>query len=96
MRDGEQRLIGIPRATIRALSFKKRFTWRLGGEPIAASLFDFGYLFHNARALMEPGSGPYFYLPKLESHLEARLWNDSSSRRRPARDPAGHDPARRC
>ncbi|MGF1506897.1 MAG: malate synthase A [Anaerolineae bacterium] len=47
------------------------------GEPISASLFDFGlYFFHNARALMERGSGPYFYLAKLESHLEARLWND--------------------
>ncbi|HEU0012290.1 MAG TPA: malate synthase A [Longimicrobium sp.] len=47
------------------------------GEPVSASLFDFGlYLFHNARELLERGSGPYFYLPKLESHLEARLWND--------------------
>jgi len=47
------------------------------GEPIAGSLFDFGlYLFHNARELLDRGSGPYFYLPKLESHLEARLWND--------------------
>ena len=47
------------------------------GRPISASLFDFGlYFFHNARALLERGSGPYFYLPKLESHLEARLWND--------------------
>ncbi len=50
---------------------------RLDGEPVSASLFDFGlYLFHNARALLERGSGPYFYLPKLESHLEARLWNE--------------------
>ncbi len=47
------------------------------GEPISASLFDFGLaFFHNARELLERGSGPYFYLPKLESHLEARLWND--------------------
>lgn len=47
------------------------------GEPISASLFDFGlYLFHNAAYLLEHGSGPYFYLPKLENHLEARLWND--------------------
>lgn len=47
------------------------------GEPVAASLFDFGmYFFHNAAALVERGSGPYFYLPKLEGHLEARLWND--------------------
>ncbi len=47
------------------------------GTPISASLFDFGlYFFHNAEALLERGSGPYFYLPKLENHLEARLWND--------------------
>ena len=47
------------------------------GVPVSASLFDFGlYAFHNARELMARGSGPYFYLPKLESHLEARLWND--------------------
>jgi malate synthase len=46
-------------------------------SPISAALFDFGlYLFHNARSLLEHGTGPYFYLPKLESHLEARLWND--------------------
>jgi len=45
--------------------------------PISASLFDFGlYFYHNAKRLIEKGSGPYFYLPKLESHLEARLWND--------------------
>jgi malate synthase len=44
-------------------------------EPVSASLFDFGLtLFHNARRLLERGGGPYFYLPKLESHLEARLW----------------------
>lgn len=47
------------------------------GEEIAASLFDAGlYLFRNAKELLDRGSGPYFYLPKLESHLEARLWND--------------------
>ena len=47
------------------------------GDPIAASLFDFGlFFFHNAAALVARGSGPYFYLPKLESHLEARLWNE--------------------
>ncbi|MCL4300359.1 MAG: malate synthase A [Anaerolineae bacterium] len=47
------------------------------GQPISASLFDFGlYFFHNAHELLQRGSGPYFYLPKLESHLEARLWND--------------------
>jgi malate synthase len=49
----------------------------LDGEPMSASLFDFGlYFFHNARELLARGSGPYFYLPKLESHLEARLWNE--------------------
>ncbi len=49
----------------------------LDGVPVMASLVDFGlYLFHNAHALVERGSGPYFYLPKLESHLEARFWND--------------------
>jgi len=47
------------------------------GEPVSASLFDFGlYFFHNHAALKERGTGPYFYLPKLESHREARLWND--------------------
>jgi malate synthase len=48
------------------------------GEPVSASLFDFGLaFFHNAREQLERGTGPYFYLPKLESHLEARLWNDA-------------------
>ncbi|MFL5923997.1 MAG: malate synthase, partial [Gaiellaceae bacterium] len=47
----------------------------VGDEPVSASLFDFGlYVFHNADALLERGSGPYIYIPKLESHLEARLW----------------------
>jgi len=47
------------------------------GRPISGSLFDFGvYFFHNAKRLIDKGTGPYFYLPKLESHLEARLWND--------------------
>ncbi|KAG6015199.1 Malate synthase, glyoxysomal [Claviceps citrina] len=47
------------------------------GEPISGALFDFGlYLFHNAVELQRRGHGPYFYLPKMESHLEARLWND--------------------
>ncbi len=47
------------------------------GQRISASLFDWGlYFFHNAKALLARGSGPYFYLPKMESHLEARLWND--------------------
>ena len=47
------------------------------GRPVSASLCDFGlYFFHNAAELLRRGSGPYFYLPKMESHLEARLWND--------------------
>jgi malate synthase len=49
----------------------------VGGEPVSASLFDFGlYVFRNARRLLDLGAGPWFYVPKLESHLEARLWND--------------------
>jgi malate synthase len=47
------------------------------GAPVSASLFDFGlYFFHNAKEALGRGTGPYFYLPKMESHLEARLWND--------------------
>jgi malate synthase len=47
------------------------------GRPVSGSIFDFAlYFFHNAKELLARGSGPYFYLPKLESHLEARLWND--------------------
>jgi malate synthase len=47
------------------------------GRPISASLFDFGlYFFHNARERIQRGTAPYFYLPKMQSHLEARLWND--------------------
>ncbi len=50
---------------------------RMDGEPISAALFDFGlYVFHNAQELLARGSGPYFYLPKLESHFEARLWRE--------------------
>ena len=50
---------------------------KIDGEVMSGSLFDFGlYMFHNAAELLRRGSGPYFYLPKLESHLEARLWND--------------------
>ncbi|MBY0471615.1 malate synthase A [bacterium] len=49
----------------------------LDGHPVSASLFDFGlYLFHNAKELVKRGVGPYFYIPKLENHLEARLWNE--------------------
>jgi len=50
---------------------------RVDGAPISGGMFDFAlYFFHNAKELLARGSGPYFYLPKLESHLEARLWND--------------------
>lgn len=55
--------------------FEKHF--EVDGSPMSASLFDFGlYLLHGGRAALEAGSGPYLYLPKLESHREARLWND--------------------
>lgn len=51
--------------------------FKVDGQAIPAGLFDFGlYFFHNAKELLERGTGPYFYLPKMESHLEARLWND--------------------
>jgi malate synthase len=50
---------------------------RVDGAPVSGGLFDLGlYLFHNAKAAVAQGSGPYFYLPKMESHLEARLWNE--------------------
>ncbi len=49
----------------------------IDGQPVAGGIFDFAlYFFHNAKTLLARGSGPYFYLPKMESHLEARLWND--------------------
>jgi len=68
----------------RAVLFVRPRGWHLdekhfpvGGKPMSASLFDFGlFFFHNAKELIARGTGPYFYLPKLESHLEARLWND--------------------
>ena len=51
--------------------------WLLDGKPVPGAFVDFGlYLFHNAAEATARGTGPYFYLPKLESHLEARLWND--------------------
>jgi malate synthase len=57
---------------------EKHFT--IDGESISASLFDFGlYVFHNGRESLDRGYGPYYYLPKLEGHLEARLWNDVMS-----------------
>ncbi len=54
---------------------EKNIVWE--GEKMSGSLVDFGlYFFHNVKTLLENGSGPYFYLPKLESHQEARLWNE--------------------
>ncbi|HEX7190228.1 MAG TPA: malate synthase A [Thermoanaerobaculia bacterium] len=51
--------------------------FHVDGKPVSASIFDFAvYFFHNAKELIRRGTGPYFYLPKMESHLEARLWND--------------------
>jgi malate synthase len=51
--------------------------FQVDGKPVSASLFDFGlYFFHNAKELLDRGSGPYFYLAKLESHTEAELWNE--------------------
>jgi malate synthase len=51
--------------------------FQVDGEPVSGSLFDFGiYVFHNGKRLIERGAGPWFYVPKLESHVEARLWND--------------------
>jgi len=50
---------------------------RVDGQPMSGGIFDFAlYFFHNAKELIARGTGPYFYLPKMESHLEARLWND--------------------
>ena len=60
----------------RGWHLEERHVW-IDGEPMSGSIFDFAlYLFHNAKELVARGSGPYFYLPKIESHLEARLWND--------------------
>src|SRR5216117_1536027 len=78
--DGRVYQVGVRPATLmvrpRGWHLPERHV-QLAGEAISASLFDFGlHFFHNARPLLERGSGPYFYLPKLESHLEARLWND--------------------
>ena len=59
------------------LHLPKLYTDLLCCRPVPGCLFDFGlYFFHNARELLSRGSGPYFYLPKMQSHLEARLWNE--------------------
>ena len=78
--EGKQYVVGEKPATLvvrpRGWHLDERH-FQVRGRPISASLFDFGlFFFHNAAALIEKGTGPYFYLPKLESHLEARLWND--------------------
>src|SRR5207244_4595700 len=53
----------------------------IASRVISASFFDYGlYLFHNVKKLREKGSGPYYYLPKMENHQEARLWNDVFNR----------------
>ncbi len=71
---GEQLAVLLVRP--RGWHLDEKHVW-LDGRPISGALFDFGlYVFHNARRLLEKDTGPYFYLPKLESHLEARLWND--------------------
>jgi malate synthase len=78
--DGKQYALGEELATL----LVRPRGWHLiekhvlvDGEPVSAGIFDLAlFAFHNARPLLELGSGPYFYLPKLESHLEARLWND--------------------
>jgi malate synthase len=63
-------------ARVRGLHMDERHML-VDGEPMSGSLFDFGlYCFHNAEELLSRGSGPYFYLPKIESHREARLWNE--------------------
>jgi malate synthase len=78
--EGKQYRLTPPVATLmvrpRGWHLQERH-FAVDGKPISASLFDFGlFFFHNAQALIDKGSGPYFYLPKMESHLEARLWND--------------------
>jgi malate synthase len=78
--DGRHYELGSKPATLLARPRGWHLTERhllIDGNPISASLFDFGlFFFHCARPLLAVGSGPYLYLPKLESHLEARLWND--------------------
>jgi malate synthase len=78
--NGKKYALGEERATLLVRPRGWHLTDRhmsVDGSPVSASLMDFGlHLFHNAGRLLDRGSGPYFYLPKLESHLEARLWNE--------------------
>ncbi len=79
--DGREYRLEDDRATLlvrpRGLHLEERHA-TVGGQAVAGGLFDFAlYVHHNARELLERGSGPFLYLPKLESHLEARLWNDA-------------------
>ncbi len=78
--EGKAYMLGEKTATIlvrpRGWHLEEKHVLR-DGRRVSASFFDWGlYFFHNAKELLARGSGPYFYLPKLESHLEARLWND--------------------
>jgi malate synthase len=78
--DGKQYRLSDSTATLivrpRGWHLVEKHVW-VDGQPISASIFDFGlYFFHNAHNLLRRGTGPYFYLPKMESHLEAKLWND--------------------
>jgi malate synthase len=75
---GEKTAVIIPRP--RGWHLEEKHA-QLDGRPVSGAIFDFALLFfHNARELLARGSGPYYYLPKMESHLEARLWNDIFTR----------------
>lgn len=68
--------VGILLVRPRGWHLREKHVW-IDGQPMSGSLFDFGlYCLRNAQRLLAKGSGPYFYLPKLENHLEARLWNE--------------------
>ncbi|MBA3438153.1 MAG: malate synthase A [Thermoleophilaceae bacterium] len=78
--DGKQYALGEQTATLLVRPRGWHLTERhlvVDGEPVSGAIFDFAlFLFHNGRELLDRGAGPFFYLPKLESHLEARLWNE--------------------
>jgi malate synthase len=80
VRDGREYKLGDKLATLmvrpRGLHLVEKHVL-IGSKPVPAHLFDFGlFLYHNAKKLLSRGTGPYFYIPKLENYLEARLWND--------------------